>query len=415
MQTLNVTLESVTPIFMGGADPRGRPELRAASFRGALRFWLRALLGATARGRELHELQRAESEVFGSTEKASPIIVIVRVREKLATVKFSDLIAQKKEEKREWPGIKYLFFAARETKKGELERQAISEGQQISLQIRPRPGWRNDEAMRRAYAALWLLSYFGGVGARWRRGAGGLQVTHVEGDISPDLPSLVVASFSPSELRDKIREGINKLADVFGILKSGMSPQFEALSPGNYKIVIINKTFTSWQEALDSFGQAMRDFRKRRPPEYHTIKNILQGISASSDPKVLRAAFGLPIPFYYRSLHKNNQPHYRGVVRGAQHDRRASPLIVRVMRLKSDQDSKFTILMMLIKNKLLPENENLILEYGGERDKTRQISKGEKEAKKKHRMSLPSDSEMEETLSLFFEYLREHVGETLEI
>ncbi len=38
-------LETITPLFLTGADPRGEPELRAASIRGALRFWLLALLG----------------------------------------------------------------------------------------------------------------------------------------------------------------------------------------------------------------------------------------------------------------------------------------------------------------------------------------------------------------------------------
>ncbi len=43
--SLTVTLETVTPLFLGGADPRGAPELRAPSFRGAMRYWLRAALG----------------------------------------------------------------------------------------------------------------------------------------------------------------------------------------------------------------------------------------------------------------------------------------------------------------------------------------------------------------------------------
>jgi CRISPR-associated protein Cmr1 len=42
MLPLTVELETVTPLFLGGAEPRGSPpELRAASVRGALRYWLR--------------------------------------------------------------------------------------------------------------------------------------------------------------------------------------------------------------------------------------------------------------------------------------------------------------------------------------------------------------------------------------
>ena len=52
MQKLTVTLEAVTPLFLGGADPRGSPELRPASFRGVLRFWWRALLQSDVPGDE---------------------------------------------------------------------------------------------------------------------------------------------------------------------------------------------------------------------------------------------------------------------------------------------------------------------------------------------------------------------------
>jgi len=43
--SLTITLETVTPLFLGGADPRGAPELRPPAFRGAMRYWLRAALG----------------------------------------------------------------------------------------------------------------------------------------------------------------------------------------------------------------------------------------------------------------------------------------------------------------------------------------------------------------------------------
>lgn len=35
---LKLTLETVTPLFLGGADPRGAPELRPPSLRGAMRY-----------------------------------------------------------------------------------------------------------------------------------------------------------------------------------------------------------------------------------------------------------------------------------------------------------------------------------------------------------------------------------------
>ena len=43
-------LKVLTPMFMGGADSDGEPELRAASIRGAMRFWFRAIAGAVING-----------------------------------------------------------------------------------------------------------------------------------------------------------------------------------------------------------------------------------------------------------------------------------------------------------------------------------------------------------------------------
>ncbi len=58
MQRLEVTLQTITPLFMGGSDPRREPELRAASVRGALRFWLRALLSGALGDKVKPEVER---------------------------------------------------------------------------------------------------------------------------------------------------------------------------------------------------------------------------------------------------------------------------------------------------------------------------------------------------------------------
>jgi CRISPR-associated protein Cmr1 len=66
-------IETVTPLFVGGSNPQ-QTEIRAASFRGALRFWLRALLGGFL-GDRPDKIFQCESQVFGSTDYASPVVV----------------------------------------------------------------------------------------------------------------------------------------------------------------------------------------------------------------------------------------------------------------------------------------------------------------------------------------------------
>jgi CRISPR-associated protein Cmr1 len=88
-------LETITPLFLTGADPRGEPELRAASIRGALRFWLRALLGGVIGDKDLDALRKAEPAVFGSTDTgASPVVVRIRNLSRGAPIPFSAMAWQ---------------------------------------------------------------------------------------------------------------------------------------------------------------------------------------------------------------------------------------------------------------------------------------------------------------------------------
>ena len=62
MQTITFTCETITPMFLNGADGT-TPELRAPSIKGALRFWWRAMNGHLT----IRELQKREVELFGGS------------------------------------------------------------------------------------------------------------------------------------------------------------------------------------------------------------------------------------------------------------------------------------------------------------------------------------------------------------
>jgi CRISPR type III-B/RAMP module RAMP protein Cmr1 len=83
---VELTLETVTPLFLGGADQRS--ELRPASVRGALRFWLRALLGSEL-GDSMSDLHDEESAVFGNIDYAAP--VVLRLEGAMSTMANFDL------------------------------------------------------------------------------------------------------------------------------------------------------------------------------------------------------------------------------------------------------------------------------------------------------------------------------------
>ena len=346
---MRLEVEVVTPLFLGGAEGRGEPELRAASIRGALRFWLRALLGGVMGDKDRDGLRRAEAAVFGSTDTgASPVVVRVINSSRKSSIPFSALAHD--------PGIAYLFFSARGTK-GAPERKAIPAGSSFELELTLRAGVRDKEALTKAYAALWLLTHLGGLGARSRRGAGSLQVSRIiesEQDWKETgLPPLEIRANNPSELQRELKEGLDKWKQFFGGWNPSVAPpsDFDVLHPKACEIWVVDEGFGSWQEALNFIGSRMRGFRHKRPPDYGNVKTALQ-TGTLKDP-VERAAFGLPIVFYYRSLGGK-----RGTLVGEYHDRRASPLLIRVTRLAS---GKYALVLTFYRAHLLQVGEKLML------------------------------------------------------
>lgn len=169
-KTLTVTLETVTPLFLGGAEPRGTPELRPPAFRGALRYWLRAALGGAIGDNNLPGLHQLESAVFGSTDYGSPICV--RLPNPLLPQSSAEKILPHKDSPQAG------------------QRRAFKAGQKIELLISQLRS-RDDAVWKAACGALNLALTFGGVGLRSRRGYGTLRVVQSS---DPALVPLTPAS-----------------------------------------------------------------------------------------------------------------------------------------------------------------------------------------------------------------------------
>src|SRR2546421_3356377 len=74
MQEVTFTLQTITPMFLAGAD-QSKAELRAPSFRGEMRYWFRALLGGLVGTDQegLIKVRDAETHVFGATDTSSAV------------------------------------------------------------------------------------------------------------------------------------------------------------------------------------------------------------------------------------------------------------------------------------------------------------------------------------------------------
>jgi len=72
MKTITFHCETITPMFLAGADGQ-TPELRPPSIKGAMRFWWRAMNGNLS----LEELKKQEDDIFGATDRRSKVIINV--------------------------------------------------------------------------------------------------------------------------------------------------------------------------------------------------------------------------------------------------------------------------------------------------------------------------------------------------
>lgn len=217
-------LEAITPIFMRGAD-QTKAEIRASSIKGLMRWWFRALAGNYF-GNDVAGLKKAEEYVFGSTKRRSRVVVEVSSKESKpmdfeCEIKYNE----RRNELRPYLKIKidsdelpaYLFFPikmnideiAKDCLNEVLKEKGIwnrfrNEGQMKAILSKKGLDYPNglieeflkvlfkvapiyypagtkftlsikavDEiSFRLALYTLWLISNFGGIGFRWRRGAG---------------------------------------------------------------------------------------------------------------------------------------------------------------------------------------------------------------------------------------------------
>ncbi|WBM74770.1 type III-B CRISPR module RAMP protein Cmr1 [Saprospira grandis] len=160
MHTITFECETITPMFMAGADGK-TPELRAPSIKGALRFWWRALNGHL----ELEELKKREGEIFGNTEQRSK--VLLRVRE--VNVKYSDRIFKNSSPEVSMD-VKYMAY-------GVQDNYYIEEGSRFNIIVSCRNKEILEKEIKPAFSALVA---FGGLGAKGRNGFGSIKASNVD-------------------------------------------------------------------------------------------------------------------------------------------------------------------------------------------------------------------------------------------
>jgi CRISPR-associated protein Cmr1 len=327
LKEFRVTLETVTPLFLGGAEARGAPELRPPSIRGAMRYWLRALLGGKlGDSREaLSELKRIEGSVFGTAGEgkyngASAIGI------RIVNPDLKDLKTFQKEGTRNKPkGGDYLYWSMNESERGKNDnRKFMPPGSSFDLILSARPGIQDPEMMLIcAIGSLWLLTHLGGIGARSRHLAGNLSVK------SSNIKELNfgVEGMTITEAAKQLSTEITKLRNKFALENKGTSAQlseFDILHPKHSSIWVL-KTYKTSAEAIDEVGKY-----------YYSFRSDKHGNDA---PHWLlkRSVFGLPI---------------QGI-KGS--ERRSSPLWLSLIPITNG----YAVVATLFKSRLLKDGQKL--------------------------------------------------------
>lgn len=356
-----------TPMFLRGGANQARAEFRLPSLRGVMRFWFRALAGEVFSDDQT-TVEREEARLFGSASDGGG-------------GSSSSLLFRKgtspghtSGDKPGWLtavnqprlGVGYLLGPGFYDHPGGLKQPSrIEPGSTGSFSVRSRAGDTKD--LRLAGVCLAVLSRYGGLGARTRRGFGGIRFTGL-GELDEGLDRDVNAE-NPSELLlDRFADavGAQRPAGAIGTATFAPIPSFTYWAQATRTPA----AWTSWESALDCVGRSLRSFRapvdrtqppfnrSDLPPYRQKVTQEYVDIVAPQPPGKVRppqadfplAAFGLPIVF--------SGDQTVTLRRGAEELRRSSPLFVRPWRTG---DRQWAVTCHVFKAKLWDSGANLAL------------------------------------------------------
>jgi len=362
METLKATYRVVTPMFLGGAEPLREAELRAPSFKGALRFWWRAL--AWARGiRNVAELQKQEADLFGNSEtNVGQSKVLLRLSahqsETLEAGKILGKTGRSGNQSGDvvGEGVRYLgyglmeSFDGKNTKGGRLTRPCLAAPFDFCIDL-VFHAKLNDAAQQEVVAALKLLGLCGGLGSRTRRGFGSLSLVKLSGFEQDSWKP-------PVSVADWIAE-LKLLAGDNGSITA--LPLWTALAPGRTTAVILRDNSQLPLELLGRLGRDFVFFRSwgrygkvlglASEQLFRDDHDLMKKGRSQQNTHPRRIVFGLP---------HNYGKHQKEQVDPAdpQLDRRASPLFFHIHQLAPTHPPLGVV--ALLQSQFLPSGRNHI-------------------------------------------------------
>ena len=344
MKQLRATYTVVTPMFLGGADPRaGQVGFRPPSFKGALRFWWRALAWSEVVEAvrdvpsALRELHRRESDLFGSAageHTGGQSRVLLSADWQPEGTVAADAVRSAGRSGQE-DGIGYLMGQG-------LKGRNAAAGGQISVLAIFRPGTGEGDR-KDVERALLMLGLLGGLGSRARRGFGSLTIAALEGDRQLDLAP-------PRNV-----EGLRTALATLIVDRAKERPPYSAFSArSRVDLSLVGGSAAGVHAAV---GGQMQELRQALGDDTRRAREAADGKKPDQPPE--RSAFGLPLQFYFKRDRAKVfvEPAVRKEDRM---DRRASPLLIQVHRFEGEPGAdQFGVVQTFLPAQFLPRGKGI--------------------------------------------------------
>jgi len=376
-----LTLEFVTPCFLGGAGLGQTAEWRAASVRGELRWWFRAVAGGLYGG-QLDRVRLLETAAFGSTAERSPLLVralggpaavrpdqAIRFGRSLSAAEIASfwkdpskptegrLYLSREGGEVKTPPIHYLGYGPVIGPKVKRPYLPAGETAKLILQWTGRNSPLVAEARSVLDDALWCWINLGGIGARCRKGFGSVRVVSAQAQGSGAAGMRLGSSpATAGEFVDRVKELLGRTRTP---ATAGLLCEWSHLS-GASRVFISTTSFGSWEDVLLHLGAWLIAFRRRYGVDRDS--RTYRGVSLAGRDKEWslsrpgssgqveipeRAGFGLPLTF------RNGPSVNWGKEKAA---RRASPLLLHVARFGG---ADFRAILTYLPARLVPDGELL--------------------------------------------------------
>lgn len=289
---MDMELTFLSPAFLYGAD-KTRPEFRIPSLIGQMRYWWRMTQYWSAGNFE--QLKSNEGEIFGIADetgsKAKPFSLYLAQKPEIKasptpnqTMKKGQPVQGKYDFPTKGRGVQYFFYPFM---RHDGLFKWIPEGSKVRLKMKFKPGADRRQPI---LLSLFLLSRFGGLGGRSRRGAGAIELA---GDDLFKLTEKDLIDYVRSEQRDTLPGH-----EAFRLIHPS-SPLWLALQNAR-RVKKSHPPQAGWDAALNAVGSAMQNFR--------TTQKICLGNKGKVDPDFIQEAIDLHRHYADPSHHSPPDP-----------------------------------------------------------------------------------------------------------